>query len=240
MCLLFSFYTMLFILCIVTHLQGSAAACKGGTLSKISDQLASFLVELACNGASHFPFSETLMRLVNPSKEGQKHPLLHIASHTYTLPATSFGNMLTVHSGGRFWKQRMAHKTLPILLKALQAQARSQNPPALGTLAVVCHMLCCLPESILGKTNIRQILPTLIAGLVYFSKNLTGLAQTEAISSKPTDVLSIILAALIKILAVSPSDVSIVAFLYHSEQMFQSYLNLCKMLHIRYQSSSVS
>jgi len=102
----------------------------------------------------------------------------------------------------------MTHKTLPILMKTLQAQAKSQNPPALGTLAVVCHMLCCLPSSLLGSSNIKQILPTLLAGLVYFSKNSSALAQSESISSKPTDLLSVILAALVKTLAVSPEDVS--------------------------------
>lgn len=150
------------------------------------------------------------MQLETPTEQGKNHPLLHASSHAYILPATSFGSMLTVHNGGPFWRQRMTHKTLPVLLKALQVQAKSQDPPALGTLAVVCHMLCCLPESILGKSNIQQILPTLIAGLVYFSKNLNVLAQSEMISSKPTDILSIILAALIKILAVSPGDVSAV------------------------------
>lgn len=114
----------------------------------------------------------------------------------------------------------MTHKTLPILLKALQVQAKSQNPPALGTLAVVCHMLCCLPASLLGHSNVQQILPTLIAGLVYFSKNLNALAQSEMISPKATDVLSTILAALAKILAISPEDVSgdvlsICAKIYH-------------------------
>ena len=54
----------------------------------------------------------------------------------------------------------------------------------------------------------KQISPTLIAGLVYFSKNLNALAESELISSKPTDLLNIILAALVKILNVSPEDVT--------------------------------
>jgi len=159
-----------------------------------------------------FPCTETTVQLAKPSVEGQKNPLMNPASHAYILPATSFGSMLSVHNGGPFWRQRMTHKTLPVLLKALKVQAKSQNPPALGTLAVVCHMLCCLPASLLGESNVKQILPTLIAGLVYFSKNLTGLAQSKRISSKPTDLLSIILAALMKILSVSPEYVSRDAF----------------------------
>lgn len=102
----------------------------------------------------------------------------------------------------------MTHKTLPILLKALKVQSKSRDPPALGVLAVVCHMLCCLPASLLGKTNVQQILPTMIAGLVYFSKNLEALVQCEMVSPKPIEILSTTLAALAKILTVSPKDVS--------------------------------
>jgi len=189
-------------------LLGSAAACKGGSFSQTADKITSFLIELACTGTSQFPFAAATMQLVTPTITGQKHPLLDPASHAYILPASAFGSMLSVQNGGPFWRQRMTHKTLPVLLKALQVQAKSQNPPALGTLAVVCHMLCCLPASLLGKSNIQQILPTMVAGLVYFSKNLNALAQSDMISSKPADVLSIILAALIKILTISPEDVT--------------------------------
>lgn len=192
----------------ILYLKGSAAACKGGSFSQTGDKIAIFLIELACNGTSQFPFTETQVQLVTPSEQGQQHPLLNPASHVYILPASAFGSMISVHNGGPFWKQRMTHKTLPILMKTLQEQAKSQNPPALGTLAVVCHMLCCLPSSLLGSSNIKQILPTLLAGLVYFSKNSSVLAQKESISSKPADLLSVILAALVKTLAISPEDVS--------------------------------
>jgi len=189
-------------------LLGSAAACKGGPLSPTADKVASFLIELSCTGASQFPFTEATLELVTPSDQGRKHPLLDPASHAYILPASAFGGIISVQNGGPFWRQRMTHKTLPILSNALQLQAKSQNPPSLGTLAVVCHMICCLPGSILGESNIQQILPTMVAGLVYFSKNFKALAQSEMISSKPTDVLSIILAALTKILTISPEYVT--------------------------------
>ena len=175
----------------------------------MGDKIALFLIELACTGASQYPFSgTTAMQLRTPSQEGQKHPLLSPDSHAFILPASAFGSMLSVHNGGPFWRQRLTHKTLPILLGALNAQAKSQNPPALGTLCVVCHMLCCLPVSLLGETNMKQMIPTLVAGLVYFSKNSNALVQSEMITSKPTNLLHIMLAALIKILAVSPEDVS--------------------------------
>ena len=134
--------------------------------------IALFLIELACTGASHYPFSGTTsIQLATPSQQGQKHPLLNPASHAFILPASALGSMLSVNNGGPFWRQRLTHKTLPILLGALNAQAKSQDPPAMGTLCVVCHMLCCLPASLLGEANTKQMIPTLVAGLVYFSKN---------------------------------------------------------------------
>ena len=130
----------------------------------------------------------------------------------------------------------MTHKTLLILMKSLQMQAKSQNPPALGTLAVVCHMLCCLPSSLLGKSNVKQILPTLLAGLVYFSKNSNAMAQSESISTKPTDLLSVILAALVKTLTVSPEDVSEHAL--HSNIRYNHDHSYCLAVHVSSNQSS--
>ena len=188
---------------------GAAAACKGGTFSQMGDKIVLFLIELACRGSSRSPSSDaTAMDLTMPSEQGQKHPLLNPASHVFILPASAFGSVLSVHNGGAFWRQRLTHKTLPILLGALSSQAESQNPPAFGTLCVVCHMLCCLPTSLVGEANVKQMLPTVVAGLVYFSKNSSAMAQSEMISSKPASLLSIILAALVKVLTVSREDVT--------------------------------
>ena len=174
----------------------------------MGDRIALFLTELACTGASHYPFSgTTAIQLAPPSQQGQKHPLMNPASHAFILPASALGSMLSVNNGGPFWRQRLTHKTLPILLGALNEQSKSQNPPAMGTLCVVCHMLCCLPTSLLGEANMKQMIPTLVAGLVYFSKNSNAIFQSEMITSKPMKLLSIILAALVKILTVSPEEV---------------------------------
>ena len=102
----------------------------------------------------------------------------------------------------------MTHITLTGLFEALRTQAKSQDPPAMGTLTVVCHLICCLPATLLGTTNFKQIIPTLIAGLVYFSKNLNSFAQSDLITAKPSKLLSVALAALLKILTTSPEDVS--------------------------------
>ncbi len=102
----------------------------------------------------------------------------------------------------------MTHLTLPALLEALRNQAESQDPPAMGTLTVVCHLLCCLPATLLGTSNFKQIIPTLIAGLVYFSKNMNAFTQSDKITPKSSHLIPVILAALLKILTTSPEDVS--------------------------------
>ena len=165
-------------------------------------------MKLACTAEAQFPFTETTIQLVMPSDQGRKHPLLDPASLVSMLPASVFGSMLSVHNGG-LWRQRMTHITLPVLLEALRNQAESQDPPAMGTLTVVCHLICCLPATLLGTSNFKQIIPTLIAGLVYISKNLNAFTQSDKITPKPSHLIPVVLAALLKILTTSPEDVSI-------------------------------
>lgn len=186
-------------------LLGSAAACRGGLCSQTADEVASCLVQVACNDSS------ARFALKTPGEEAQKHPILDPSSLAFILPASAFGGMLSVKNGGPFWRQRIIHKTLPILTKTLQEQAKSRSPPALGSLAVVGHMLCSVSQTHLGESKVRQMIPTLIAGLVYFSKNLDVVVQCEQ-ASKRLDVLSIILAALTKILRISPEHVRLVYF----------------------------
>jgi hypothetical protein len=188
-------------------LLGSAAACRGGRYSQTADDIATCLIQVACNGSS------SAFALKSPGNEAQKHPISDRASVAFILPAAAFGSMLSVKNGGPFWRQRIIHKTLPILTKTLQEQATSRNPPALGSLAVVAHLLCSVSQTHLGESNLRQMIPTLIAGLVYFSKNLDVLVQYDT-TTKGLDVLSTILAALTKILRISPEDVSALVYVF--------------------------
>lgn len=182
-------------------LLGSAAACRGGRCSQTADEIASCLVQVACNGSS------TIFSFKAPEDEAQKHPILDPASIAFILPAAAFGSMLSVKNGGPFWRQRIIHKTIPILTNTLQEQALSRCPPALGSLALVAQMLCSVTQTHLGESKIRQMIPTLIAGLVYFSKNLDVVVQNDE-ATKRLDLLSVILAALTKTLRISPEDVS--------------------------------
>lgn len=183
-------------------LLGSAAACRGGRCSQTADDIASCLIQVACTGSS------SVFSFVYPTKQAQRHPISDPASLAFILPAAAFGSMFSVKSGGPFWRQRIIHKTLPTLMKTLLEQATSQNPPALGSLTVVSHLLCCAPRSHLGDSKILHMIPTLIAGLVYYSKNLDALIQRD-MAVYALSGLSTVIAALTKILRVSPEDVSI-------------------------------
>ena len=187
-------------------LVGSAAACRGGPCSKIADEIASCLIKVACIGTS------TVISFDSPRTEAQKDPISDPNSLLFMLPAAAYGSMLTVKNGGALWRQRIIHKTLPILMTSLQEQVTSRNPPPLGSLVVVAHVLCSVSRTHLGESKIQQMIPTLIAGLVYFSKNLhliTG--DNEGMTG--ADALSAILGSLIKLLRISPQDVSLVVCL---------------------------
>lgn len=156
-----------------------------------------------------FSSNREAIELISFTKDGKENPLMNLSAHISILSASAFGNMLSVQNGGPFWRQRITHKTLPTILKALQEQSQSQYPPALGTLAIICHMLCCLPVSVLGGSHVRQFVPTLVAGLVYYSKNTSVLVESEMLSSKASGLLSIVITSLAKMLSNSPDDVSI-------------------------------
>lgn len=108
-------------------------------------------------------------------------------------------------NGSPFWRQRIILKTMPVVMKVVHDDARSQKPPQLGPLAL-CSIFYCLPSSLLDEVNRKQMTPMLIAGLVHLSKQLSELVQFE--SSDVLDVLGLIIAALIKVFAINPEIVS--------------------------------
>jgi hypothetical protein len=180
----------------MSYQQASISACKGGSYSRCADEIASFLVELACTGVSPFPFSKTLVQL---SEE---------KGNIAMLPALSFGSMISVYNGNPFWRQRIVFKTLPAVMKVVQDEVKSQKPPPLGPLTL-CSILCCLPSSQLNESYVQQMTPLLIAGLVHLSKQFVDMIETD---SSAMDVLGVNLAAINKMLAIAPDTVSVLKF----------------------------
>lgn len=179
---------------------GSIAACNGGSLSTIADEIATFFVEMACTGSSSFPINSYTVEFPKSSvDENEKQSI--IGNYDISiLPALTFGNMLSVKAGSPFWRQRIIFKITSAVMKVVGRETHSHNPPPCGALAV-CSILCCFPCSLLNEENKKQIIPMLIAGLVHLSKHVDDMTQTEGLSSNVLDALGLILAALVKILS---------------------------------------
>jgi len=189
----------------MTALLASAAACRGGASSRTADRATLFLAELACTGKSICPFSEVPILLRQLDGPSQRRPLQTSSSTAYVLSASAYSEVISVQNGTPFWRQRISHKTLALLKPVLQEQARTQTPPPLGTLALVCHMICCLPLSLIGSSNMEQLIPTAIAGLVYFSKHtVDATEEEECVSSILYQTLMVILGCLLKVLSTAP------------------------------------
>lgn len=161
---------------------------------------------MACNGSAAYPFSNYAIEIRQEHKEDLTQNLTHKDTEISILPALSFGNMLTVHGGSPFWRQRIVLKSLPEVIKAVQQHYKSQNPPSFGCLAV-CSILCCIPSSLLSHDERKNMVPILIAGLVHLSKQVHDVANVER-SPHTLDVLGLNLAAIVKILSQTSEVVS--------------------------------
>jgi len=180
---------------------GSIAACKGGSLSSIADEIATFFVEMACTGSSSFPLNNYTIEFPKSSTdENENQSITDNHFDSSILPALSFGNMLSVNAGSPFWRQRIIFKIIPVVMKVVKQEAQSHNPPPSGALAV-CSILSCFPSSLLNEENSKQITPMLIAGLVHLSKHVDEMTQTESLSSNVLDVLGLTLVGFVKILS---------------------------------------
>ena len=208
--------------------QGSIAASKGGLYSNSADEIAAFLVGMACNGSSPFPFSNYAIELGQKYKGNSKHTVTGNYADISILPALSFGNMLTVHSGSPFWRQRIIFKSIPAVMTAVQQYSKSQNPPSCGCLAV-CSILCCVPSSLLSHEDSKNMVPVLIAGLVHLSKEVHDVAHAER-SPYTLDVLGLNLAAIIKVLSQTSEVVSVLNKFLEFSPVFTSTnsLFLCR------------
>jgi hypothetical protein len=169
-------------------------ACAG---CKDADEIAMFLVKMACVGSASLPFSTAQIELKSQGSNILKCSTIN----------NSFASMMTVLNGSAFWRQRVVYKTIPIVVNAAQIEAQSQNPPALSFLAVVAT-LCCLDSTLTSEANFQAMVPTLVAGLVHLSKDLEALTCQDELSSNLSDVLGMILAAIIKLYELSPQCVS--------------------------------
>lgn len=137
------------------------------------------------------------------------------------LAASSFGLMISVQNGGAFWRQRMVHIALPSVL-AMNASSKTTEArtlsamagPSMGALVMACHIVCCTPLVVVGEQRAKELINMIARGFVEFAD---AYAQTRAKVSNETssqfgdwnDLMSGLLAAVLKFFSVSPDDVSV-------------------------------
>jgi len=159
---------------------GAAAGCRGKGSSKTADQVAVFLINLACNRKGSFPFLGDGIELI-PLDRGD----IALAA------ASCFGGFLSVRGGNSFWKQRVMHKCLPIIIESVKsANGRPPhfNPrhhaavlPVLAPMELMCHIMCCVPiaamKSAIGPEAISELVKSLgaITAIPWSPENERGM-----------------------------------------------------------------
>jgi hypothetical protein len=181
-------------------LCGSAAANRGGSSSSTADNVAKFLVEVACNGIAQFPFTE------NTEKEFTLKASAFENQHTIMLSAASaYGSMLTDSRVKPLMKQRLMHASSKYIKAAYEAereQARNSEtvtPPPAGLLVVVSHIICISDFSKLDGTTLHQVSTLVVEGLS------SSIFHSE--SKAPTSSKNLVLAAALKVISVAPTVV---------------------------------
>lgn len=179
-------------------LIGSAAVCRGGSLSQMGNEVASFLTLVACQenvesaGSIKVGFTSPLD--FRDISHGNKIKISFIAGN-------AIGAMLSVENGSPFWRQRISHVVIPSLLSSSEAMSSIEH----GRLLCTCHLVCCVPVRALGEKRLLRLATVIINGLeacvtlsrknLYEGKVIQGLKQ-------------VLLTSLLKITDDAPQSVS--------------------------------
>ena len=204
---------------------GSAAACRGGASSPTSDVVTRMLVDIACKNEAIIPFTE---ETVSPREDSSD-----IRTAGQSLPAmaaSSFGMMLSVQNGGPFWRQRMIHIALPLVLAASKASSTSTvsavSGPPIGSLVAATHIVCCTPLMVIGEKRAQELINMIARGFVEFANARTLDDGNSSSSPKHfegwNDLMAGLLASMLKLLS-SNSD----AMLPYIAGLIPNYLVVC-------------
>lgn len=188
-------------------IQGTAAACRGKSSSKIADDVARFLIQLSCDGKAQVPFvSDASIVDIGGSGEAK----LHFAS------SSAFGTMLSTEDGGPFWRQRLMHLAARHLLQASNGidatsmlSANAITPPEIGRLLIASFVIASSVVTSLGENALSGIADRI---MLDFSRiHAKGSESNEtmiALGSSMFSVKEMVLAAVVKLMAVAPGTVS--------------------------------
>ncbi len=188
----------------ILALLASAAASRGGVSSTTADNIAIFLLEVACKGNAQLPFSEEFKDTFDSAALGD-------STSVQLSAASAYGSILTVSTLKPLMKQRLMYTSLKFV-KAAYEEERDQakagkaiKAPQVGLLAIVSHVLCNSDFARLDRLTLHQLCTLVIEGLssAIFQSAVDGGTSPFTTASK-----NLVLAAVLKVICVSPNVVS--------------------------------
>lgn len=184
----------------VLALLGSAAACRGGQSSKSSDQIVLCLVDLACIMKSTMPFTHEDEHIDLSVFDTQDHEQ---STRMSVVAASGLASILATKCGNVLWKQRLTQLSIQRILGYVSRPAQSgssvfNSQGSLGLLAALCHVICVSNLRNMSATNLEAVVEVIADGL--------STAYLKAAMLADASVPELALAALVKLLCVSPAS----------------------------------
>jgi hypothetical protein len=188
----------------ILALLASAAASRGGDSSPTADTLAQFLLEIACHGKSDLPFNEGTTKHFD-SAAFDEQPSIQLSA------ASAYGSILADSNLKPLMKQRLMYASFKFI-KAAYEEERDQaksgqivKAPPVGLLLVVSHAMCHSDFARLDRLILHQLCTLVIEGLA------SDLFESATLYEKSTFSMAsknLVLAAVLKVICVSPTVVS--------------------------------
>jgi hypothetical protein len=172
----------------------SSAACCGGTSSKISNEIAVFLIDIACTKKSGAPFSSVPGFVLDVTVFDRANPAY---SNDLAIEAASaLGSVLSVTRRSTIWKQRLSYLSAKRLEDILSSNERISP----GGVASACYIICSSNIKMLSRISREQLIAVVSYGL---SSKAATEEETSSVSNR-LKIKKLVLAAVIKILCVAP------------------------------------
>jgi len=187
-------------------LLGAAAGCRGRHSSKTADEVAKTIVLLACEGSAVSKMLE-----ISAIDCRSDNPTNHHIQELQVMAASALGSVLSVDKGGPFWKQRISHLILPIILSNINIGSsdilNNELNVDIGTLVCACHLMSCISVPALGKQRLNDLAELILRGFVQFLQTEKLLYEAKDSNMKPKmiqDMKSLVLATLLKLMDIPP------------------------------------
>lgn len=181
------------------------------------------MIQISCDSRAHVPIIEN-GSVVDIS--AQDSAQLHFVS------SSAFGTMVSTEDGGPFWRQRLMHLAARHLLQARDGldsgsilSAHSLTPTEIGRLLIASFVITSSEVTSLGEKSLNALADRV---MLDFSRIYAdGSETTEIRKNLGTLMFSVkemVLAAVVKLMAVAPTTVSLV---WICCSMVSIALNLC-------------